>query len=444
MKLFLRYGSHSEKTYFEKVLRFFDGVIFQASLLESTPAAVVGLIARFSGGEISTPFMIDPMTYSFGALYGGAGKVFTDLHWLTSASKGGKRSIKSSYTKLAKALGDQFQAAVDSRRSISLENLNDAAIRKSICEAVINYQKNRVSSLLQEEKEFAPFTDDFPKPAIVFAPYFSIDPSNAMKCLDTIDSIVADSMSYEREALHVKFCFDKSSLMDKDFVNRIFSICDKNFKGVWLWIDEFDETTASSEQLIALGALVKGLSKRNKEVYNRHGGFYSVTLSKLGMTGVSSGVGYGEYKSIVPVSVGGFPPVNYYIPGLHKKFSATDVEDSFEDMGIETSKDFFEKICGCVVCKGVIGDRLSNFRNFGTRHLATPTSKKQTQTHASASRARFHYLLCRVVERNHVAKSDLKQIVEALRSESLPFSELVLFESRVTHIQKWIESLSNK
>ena len=127
-----------------------------------------------------------------------------------------------------------------------------------------------------------------------------------MKCLDTIDSIVTDSMGYEQEALHVKFCFDKSSLMKKDFVNRIFSICEKNFKGVWLWIDEFKETTASSDQLTALGALVKGLSERGKEVYNRHGGFYSVTLSKLGMTGVSSGVGYGEYKSIKPVSVGGF------------------------------------------------------------------------------------------------------------------------------------------
>ena len=74
MKLFLRYGSHSEKTYFKNVLRFFDGVIFQASLLESTPAAVVGLIARFSGGKINVPFMIDPMTYSFGELHGGEGK----------------------------------------------------------------------------------------------------------------------------------------------------------------------------------------------------------------------------------------------------------------------------------------------------------------------------------------------------------------------------------
>ena len=442
MKLFLRYGSHSEKKYFEKMLRFFDGVIFQASLLESTPAAVVGLIARFSGGKINVPFMIDPMTYSFGEFYGGTGRVLTDLSWLTSESKGKKISIKPSYTKLSAALGAQFQAAVDNRRSISLENLNDDATRKSICEAVITYQKNRVSSLLQQEKEFSLFTDDFPKPAIVFAPYFFIHPSTTMEWLDTIDSIVADSMDYEQEALHVKFCFNKSSLMEKDFVNRIFSVCDRKFKGVWLWVDEFDETTANPDQLTALGKLVKGLSECGKEVYNRHGGFYSVILSKRGMTGVSSGVGYGEHKSIMPVLGKGFPPVNYYLTDLYKKFPATDVEDAFEDMGIESSEDFFEKVCRCMVCKGVIGDRISNFRNFGTRHLATPTSKKQTQTHAAASRARFHYLLCRVVEKDYVTKSDLNQIIELLKSKSPPFSELATFKSKAKHIQRWIESLA--
>ena len=66
MKNILRYGSHSEKEYFEKMLGFFDGVIFSANLLESTPSATVSLISKFSGQKRAIPYIIDPMTYSFG------------------------------------------------------------------------------------------------------------------------------------------------------------------------------------------------------------------------------------------------------------------------------------------------------------------------------------------------------------------------------------------
>lgn len=442
MKLFLRYGGHAEKRYFEKMIRFFDGIIFQANLLESTPAAVVSLISRFCGANMKLAHIVDPVTHSFGEYYDPkTQQTKNDMYWIASQNRKGETAIKSSYAKLADALGGKFQASVASRQAITLEDLEDDVTRKSICKGVISYQHKRIPDMLQSEKEFAPFVDDLPKPAIIFAPYFFIAPNNYMKWLDVMDAVTSDSMEHENSSLHVKLCFDKSTLLNKEATNKIFKICEKNFKGVWLWMDDFDETDVNSDLLKLFGGLVKGLSERGKDVYNRHGGFYSIMLSKFGMTGVSSGVGYGEHRGIMPVLGRGFPSVNYYFPSLHKKLSVINIESAFGKIGIESEDDFFTKICDCVVCKGVIEDDIFNFRKFGTRHFATPRSKQKTQTQAAASRARFHYLLNRLTERKCVTEHSPEKLLQLIQEKSLPLSKIDTLKAR--HIPKWVEAYAD-
>jgi len=83
-----------------------------------------------------------------------------------------------------------------------------------------------------------------------------------------------------------------------------------------------------------------------------------------------------------------------------------------------TPDDFFEKICGCVVCRGVIASSLGNFREFGERHLSTPTSKRAAQTPAAAKRCRFHFLLCRLRERDWIDGKTVDEIVAQLKQDS--------------------------
>ena len=63
--------------------------------------------------------------------------------------------------------------------------------------------------------------------------------------------------------------------------------------GIWLWFSNFDEWTAQEEYLKGFKKLVEQLNGKGLEVYNRHGGYFSLALYELGMKGISHGVGYG-------------------------------------------------------------------------------------------------------------------------------------------------------
>ena len=431
MKSFLRYGSHSEKRYYQKMSRFFDGVVFAANLLEASPSATSSLILKISGSKNGTPYIIDPMTYSFG-----------QLKWITSEKKDGSKLVKRSYEKLANSLGGGFESCVNNYQAIQLKHLTDTSKLESICEATINYQKNRVREILGQDEELTNFPDGVPQPAMIFAPYFFISQGEETIGLDILEKIAEVSMDYEKDSLYLKLCFDKGMLLNERAKEKIYSICEKNFKGVWLWIDNFDEKKVSSEYLAAFSNLVNLISNTGKEVFNRHGGFYAFALYAKGMTGVSNAIGYGEHKNIVPVVGSASPTVNYYHPALHSKFGIPDIEKSFDELNINSPEDFFKSVCDCVVCRGVIKDDISNFKNFGTRHLATEDSKKPIQTPAAAERSRYHYLFCKIQEKKMVRSSNLNEIVAQLE-EAYSLSILASFREKTEYIQRWINVLKN-
>lgn len=95
--IIIRLGSHSEKSYVEKMAKQLDGVIVGANLVEATPGATASLL----GKKLGIPYYIDPMTYAYGC----------DLGWIKSLQgKTGKKRIhfKRSYKKLAEELGELF------------------------------------------------------------------------------------------------------------------------------------------------------------------------------------------------------------------------------------------------------------------------------------------------------------------------------------------------
>jgi hypothetical protein len=82
----LRLGSHAEKGYFLKTVKFWNGLIVGANLLEAAPGATSSLILKFSGKNNNKPYYVDPMTYAFGS-YVENGVTRTDLDWIKSDQK---------------------------------------------------------------------------------------------------------------------------------------------------------------------------------------------------------------------------------------------------------------------------------------------------------------------------------------------------------------------
>jgi len=90
----------------------------------------------------------------------------------------------------------------------------------------------------------------------------------------------------------------------------------------------------------------------------------------------SHGVGYGEQKDVVPVIGQSTPTVRYYLPSLHRRLSVPEIELCFRRLAIDSPNDFYEKICDCTICKGVVKKELKEFSEFGEQHFSTPKSKR--------------------------------------------------------------------
>ncbi len=177
--VFLRLGSHAEKEYVEKTLKRFDGLIVGANLLEATPGATSSLIVKLCGKSTGVAYVIDPMTYAFGAYIDPeTGKSRVDLDWIKSDQKvkGNKgkyiRAIKSSYQKLADTLGTTFLTACSNSCAIQPDDLASGGVRKNVCESVLEYQRHRISQVFAADPEYKDVADRVPPPICLLAPYF--------------------------------------------------------------------------------------------------------------------------------------------------------------------------------------------------------------------------------------------------------------------------------
>lgn len=411
-KVVLRIGSHAEKAYLEKLAKSLDAIIFGGNLMEITPAATCSLILALQNkrGGAALPFYLDPMTYCFGPYIDPqTGKKRIDLEALKSerlekrGSKNKIKGVKESYTALAEQLGSHFQSAVKTSKAIDPSNLAPAD-RDKLCQGVVDYQLKRVDEILSDDELMKEFVGKG-RPAAVFAPYFYVHDRWADDGLKTAIDLATRTVGLKPSApVHSVICASDSILSNAARRKYLMDELPKtNVAGVWLWFDGFDELRAPLEQLIGFRSIVQGLN-RKMEVYNLHGGYFSLLLTHDGLTGISHGVGYGEQKPVAKVIGAAAPTVRYYLPPICKRVGVPDIQRCFPDMGIKTPADLFAKVCDCQICKGVIGSDLARFASFGEMHRANPTAQRDSQTPAAAKMCRFHFLINRLKEREAVAK----------------------------------------
>jgi len=465
--IILRLGSHAEKDYFGKVLRFIDGYIVAANLVESTPAASASLVVHFSGRKRDIPYFLDPMTYAFGAYIDPEnGSVRLDLDWIKSDRKrkeGTVRDFKRSYKGLGERLGGPFAKAVDSpkgrKAAISPSDLGNDSIIADVCEGVVRYQLERISEIyadeMKQDEGIAQMPDGCPRPRAVFAPYFYVEPSNEQAWLKVNFALMRATASIDcGTPAHGVLCVDESVLLDPRKVETISNaIQATGLKGIWLWFSKLDEDALVGDKqtesartdiyrkLSSLRTIVETLSG-TMEVFNMHGGFFSLAMSKYGMNGISHGVGYGEQKDVVPVVGQGLPVVRYYLPALRRRLGVPDIERCFTSMEIRIPEDVHQQICDCAICKGVVRTNVNQFGLFGEMQPPKPGRQKSTQTPAAAKRCRFHFLLNRIGERDFVRRATLAQITSSLSAANEEWRDRPTVKRYCPHLEVWAQVLS--
>ena len=443
----LRLGSHAEKDYFLKTMTLWDGLMVGANLLEAAPGATSSMIFKFSGKKHRVPYYIDPMTYAFGAyVERGEREPRTDLDWIKSDQKNKKtkkveRRYKRSYRSLAEVLVGPILRALEKGEGISPDDVEPKDIDE-LCKAVIQYQRNRVRDEFASDSEYGIGSGEIPAPAAVFAPYFYVDPRTSDAGLALLTACASASAALKvDEPVHAVLCTDVSALDSNEFLERAAaSIRGSGVDGVWLWFSRFYEDAAPVSRLLTFRRFVEELSE-SVQVFNMHGGIFSVALSRHGLSGTSHGIGYGEQKDVIPVIGQSTPTVRYYLPDLGRRLNVPQIERALLGVGVKTAGQFFDKVCGCAICRGVIDTDLSMFSSFGDLHYSSEESKRMAQTPAAARRCRFHFLLNRARERDQLCSTDVTTIAKSFQDAYSKWEKQPTIGKDARHLLRWQQVL---
>ena len=443
LKHFVRYGTSAEQKYIVSHQKLFDGVAVNANMLIHASKS----ISMFLYKDVSNkPFFIDPITHAFQH----------DLKWVYND----KGKIKKSIEKLINEYGGLIQNIIlESKRPLRRTDFNDGNLTEFV-NSVLNFQYNFVEESVDKEyKDYLEYLGEKRKPEILIAPYFYMTNENFHNWIEINKKLVEISIEskheYEAKKIFAQIVITKDVLLDKDKVNQIInysSLAD----GVFYWIDGFDESKASQEELKEVLTSIKLFKSKNadKPIISIYGGYFSQLLLKKGLDGVVHGLEYGEKREVVPVG-GGIPRAKFYIPALKQRFDATSVIPLLSYLNINNKEEYKRALCNCTNCDNVIQEESHSLdditKDFST-YLQTKPVKISYQNGTerevefpivnSKEQCLFHYLYVKYSEYKNIDKKNLDDLLFDLETSYVKF-EPIFAENELDYLRRWYKVLTD-
>ena len=418
----LRYNTGTDKKAFIKYRKEFDAVIFNSTIVAYSGASVADLVSMYAN-----KYIIDPQTHIF--------------QQELSALSSNKNQLKKSVEKYLKALPEELSnPIINEKRMVGLSDLMenlDMLVKK-----VYEFQANYVNGFIKkkEYEKYLVYSDVKPEPRMFVAPYFMLkDKYSYEECVDWIDlniaalhSMVAENMNNQSTIkVAAQIVLERRTLENDEIINYLIRAYDQpGYEYVFIWIDNFNSFESEIELNKAFSFLIKRLNDIGKKPLMAYGGYDSILLcnekSPYKMYGVAQSVGYGEYRSITPVG-GGIPINKYYFKPLHKRMKFDEVAQILLNNGFFTDEDkssmahlFYNDICSCETCKGIIKDNIDNFNKYnGLTSYVMMTkngpSERNRATNEALLLAAFHFLACKVDEWNLIVKYDYDELLDLLK-----------------------------
>ena len=276
----------------------FDGLAFNANLVEGTPGASFALVHRL-GKYAPFPFIIDPMTHAFAL----------PPHYLHSEQMNRQtgepvRRLRRTFAGLSVQYGEPF-AGQAGAHELTPESFRDPGMIRAVTEAVVEYQETTLQSQASDD-----VTDvDIPpaQPLALIPPYFCVTSVEKEGWLP-INQLFVETALRERSdySVFAVICLDRKLLQEEASLESIIeAYANLDCDGYFVWVSNLPEIEAGSYEVRALLKLTKRLQSRGQDVF----GYFSGILGlALGFTGVVHAVGYGERRDVVPVLGGGACP----------------------------------------------------------------------------------------------------------------------------------------
>jgi hypothetical protein len=394
----IRYGTHAESRYLSgDFLPTYDLLVVNGNMAAYSYAAMARFIAVQAQNK---QYIIDPQTHAFQH----------DLRFIKSTAT---NEIKSSISRLMEYFGEPLKTIItEKNRPVSPDDFKNKDTLLDMVEKVIEFQKKIFAEQEGDWNKYYEYLNIIPlKPWALIPPYFFMDEFTSEKWLEVnIDAVKIAKDMYPHERIMMQLVMGKDLLINQKLQEEIIdSVILAPADIIGLWIDDFDETSVTSTELMIYKKMLEKLGSK-KQIIILYGSYFSVALMNalpdLNIIGVCHGLEYAEHRPVIPVG-GGFPVSKFYYPSLHIRLpymEAFTLARSF----FSSKENYLHNVCNCKKCKELIAEANSvdeAFSKYGNGEPTIVRRKNQVvvinyPTTEARSLCVSHYMWCKEKEYN--------------------------------------------
>lgn len=418
---YYRIGSMSEKKILMKNKERFHGLAVSAHIVAHFYDSLKKYL--FSLGK---PFYIDPMTYVF-------------ARDLNNIKRNGK--IRMSFHKYMSAFTESTQQLLEQREFLPKDFLTSANnIKESFVDDILTFQRDFIAGVNERDdpasKTISKYREILQKeeteqkeikPQFLITPYFYFESTENPWYRISLE-LAEKAMEIETEyPIYPVICFTKELLLNEKETEKIITDYSK-FPGINFWINNFNERKENIQYLRQLATFVENLKNNNKPMYNLYGDYYSLLLTKKGLTGYTRGVGMSEKRDVDASAKGGGNPERYYLPFLHTYASKTYAREFFSDRT--------DLLCTCEICREV--------KEFiPERRRRTSLAEEFFNNLNYMIDGKKHFLQIHQNERQRIEESSMEEIQEQLEKQISDTQQLKLnlYNLNNNHLRIWYKAL---
>ncbi len=426
----LRLGSLSDKKVVDSCTDQFDVLVVQGNLAVSAPQGL-------ATWPLDKPIWIDPITYAFAAAPA----------YLRSSGKTSGGGYKRTFVKLAEAFGAPYSTALDGDRVLQPKDFSGEA--PDSVERVLGWQESVFLPPAEDEKYGAePLS-----PAILTVPFFPLvlrdaGPEASPDWLPVNLALIRDAARLRPPGRLAAGLLAELDVFDHQEFNvwlGEYADClrEAGIGHLWWWISGHDEITTSLQRATRMLESFRTLADRGIAVHQAFGGSFSTLALQQDLASVSHGVNYWESKGWEPIASGGLPSARYFHPALRERLRVPEAIAIVEHR-VDDANDFYEHVCGCSVCREVVGDDIAAFGAFGAVNIKTRRTRGggvaefDSPTAEALFQSKRHYLHAKANEVAQALAPDFVAAEQLRRDAAFWASDL----TRTRHLDRWATALA--
>ncbi len=424
-----------------------DLISLNANIVAYNPEPVAAFVATSA-----KPFIIDPQTHAF---QHNPNNLKRDVR--TDEQKQMRLPpilrFKESILSLANNyLREPFTKVIEHNTELTpsdfLDNRNNInqALIENVCNNTITFQQNVLNSNLSEEDRELLESNNF-VPEILLAPYFYLEGPGFRDWLRINASLYEKAkLLFNNYQVYLPLVISKNILETSGIIEVIEMVKRIRPDGINLWIDDYEEEKLSKKQIGIFIQLLIQLNKITPNIFNSHGGYFSILLCHPELSllkSVGHSINYGEHRSVIPVG-GGIPKAPFYFPSIHSRLKFENALEIVKGKRWLSDKECYNaKVCACAQCEQLINENESieaAFDVFGQTKLSKGKNPREVPIASAKQAASRHYLFNKA---NEFASLEIIPISDLIGKMNLAYNEVSsLIGEEYQHLRIWSESLS--